>query len=75
MMLILAIVLMSCNQPKEINKDGVYDIIRDDRVLMTIDTVNNRGIKIRTYEDMVCYIEYGYEYYTCFLDAELERRP
>jgi hypothetical protein len=74
MMLILAIVLMSCNNPKEIDKDGVYDIIRDDRVLMTIDTVNDRSIEIMVYKDMVCYIEYGHQFYTCLLDAELERR-
>jgi hypothetical protein len=72
MMLILAIVLMSCSQPKEIDNEGVYDITRDNRTLITIDT--DQGTKIRVYKDMVCFIADGYKYYTCLLDAELEKR-
>jgi uncharacterized protein YcfL len=72
MMSILAIVLMGCSQPKEINNDGVYAITKDNRTLITIDT--DQGTKIRVYKDMVCFIENGYQYYTCSLDAELEKR-
>lgn len=73
MMTMSALMIVSCSQqPKEINNDGVYKIVQNNRTIITLDT--DQSVRIIVYNDLVCFHNQGYEYYTCTPDAEAVKR-
>ena len=73
MLIMLVLTIASCNQHKVINNDGVYNIIQDDKIVMTVFTDGNTQIKIAN--DMACYKEDNWNYYVCYEDAKAEKSP